>query len=137
MKTAPKIFIAEDDLFYAELLKSYLLANDLGLVEVYNSGEDLMKNIDKSPDIVILDYNLGTMLGIDVLKSIKKANPNTKVILISSYGSMKTAIACLRYGASDYIEKDDVGFKKIKHLINLISEGKPTSLRQTLFDYAS
>ena len=136
MAMEKKIFIVEDDLFYSKLLENDLIKNEVGLVETFNSGEDFIKNLHKSPDIVLLDYNLGSMLGIDVLKEIKKINQNTKVIIISSQGSMKTAVACLRYGAADYIEKNEAGFKKIKNLIRLISEEKQISLRKTLFESA-
>jgi DNA-binding NtrC family response regulator len=132
MKLFPRIFIVEDDLFYARILQYDLTKSNLGKVETYNSGEDLINNLYKSPDIVILDYNLGSMLGIDVLKNIKKSNKNTKVILFSSYGSMKTVIECLRYGASNYIEKNKSGFEKIKKIIHLLAKNKKIPLKNLL-----
>jgi DNA-binding NtrC family response regulator len=137
MKTHPKIFIVEDDFFYASLLENEILKNTLGEVEIYHSGEEFIANLHKSPDIVILDYNLGTMLGLEILKHIKDINLNTKVILLSSHGSMKTAISCLRYGAYDYIEKNEFAFSRIKNHIKIFSKEIITntiSQRQVIFN---
>ena len=109
----------------------------MGEVEIYQSGEDFIANLHRSPDIVILDYNLGSMLGLEILKHIKNINLNTKVILLSSHGSMKTAISCLRYGAYDYIEKNEFAFSRIKNHIKIFSNEIITntvSQRQVIFN---
>jgi DNA-binding NtrC family response regulator len=134
MKLTPKIFIVEDDLFCATVLEKDLNKDNLGKVETFNSGEDFLKNIHKSPEIVILDYNLGSMLGIDVLKKIKATNENTKVILFSSYGSMKTVVECFRHGASNYIEKNNLGYKKVKKLVQILLKNKEVNSRKLLLE---
>jgi two-component system nitrogen regulation response regulator GlnG len=45
------------------------------------------------------------MSGIEVLKEIKKLKPDIQVIVITGYGTLKTAIECIRLGAFDYINK--------------------------------
>ncbi|NQX98138.1 MAG: response regulator, partial [Flavobacteriales bacterium] len=68
MKNLPKIFIVEDDAFYATLLKKEITKNRLGSVETYHTGEDFVDNLYKMPDVVLLDHNLGKMNGVEVLK---------------------------------------------------------------------
>lgn len=113
MKKLPKIFIVEDDQFYANLLENEIVKNKAGKVEVYNSGEKFLESLFKSPDVVLLDHHLGTMLGIEVLKEIKAFNPNIQVIFLSAQEKLQVAIDSLKYGAYDYVEKNDSTFTRI------------------------
>jgi DNA-binding NtrC family response regulator len=122
MKNLPKIFIVEDDAFYATLLKNEIVKNRLGEVESFLSGEHFMENLFKIPDIVLLDYDLGSTKGIDILKKIKSINPNIQVIFLSAQEKLQVAITSLKYGAYDYVEKNDSSFPRIKALIKRISK---------------
>ena len=54
-----KIFIVEDDMFYASLLKNEILKNSLGSVKHFRTGESFLDCLKQVPDVVLLDYNLG------------------------------------------------------------------------------
>ena len=122
MKNLQKIFIVEDDTFYAGLLKNEIVKNRLGEVESYSTGESFMNNLFKMPDIVLLDHNLGSMQGVEILKKIKSLNPNIQVIILSAQDKMKVAITSLKFGAYDYVEKNDFAFDRIKALIKSIAK---------------
>ena len=71
-----------------------------------NNGKKALELVNKkSPDLVILDLKLSDMSGIEVLRRIKRLNENIEVIMITGYGTMKTARAAMRLGAYDYITK--------------------------------
>ena len=140
MKNLQKIFIVEDDTFYAELLKNEIEKNRLGEVKSFSSGESFMNNLFKMPDIVLLDHNLGSMLGVDILKKIKSLNPNIQVIILSAQVKMKVAITSLKFGAYDYVEKNDFAFDRIKALIKnitkfnqIVKEQKRLKIAKTIF----
>jgi|TARA_B110000093_G_scaffold16193_1_gene14977 DNA-binding NtrC family response regulator len=122
MKNLQRIFIVEDDTFYAGLLKNEIVKNRLGEVESYSTGESFMNNLFKMPDIVLLDHNLGSMQGVEILKKIKSLNPNIQVIILSAQDKMKVAITSLKFGAYDYVEKNDFAFDRIKALIKSIAK---------------
>jgi|TARA_B110000908_G_C10258933_1_gene457658 DNA-binding NtrC family response regulator len=122
MKNLQRIFIVEDDTFYAGLLKNEIIKNRLGEVESFSSGESFMNNLFKMPDIVLLDHNLGSMQGVDILKNIKSLNPNIQVIILSAQVKMRVAITSLKFGAYDYVEKNDFAFDRIKTLIKSITK---------------
>jgi DNA-binding NtrC family response regulator len=122
MEKLPRIFIVEDDVFYANLLKKEIVKNEIGNVEVFQSGESFLDNLFKMPDIVLLDHNLDTMVGTDILKNIKSVNPNIHVILISAQEKLQVAVTSLKYGAYDYVEKNDYAFSRIKALIKRITK---------------
>ena len=136
MKNLQKIFIVEDDTFYAGLLKNEIVKNRLGEVESFSTGESFMNNLFKMPDIVLLDHNLGSMQGVDILKKIKSLNPNIQVIILSAQVKMKVAITSLKFGAYDYVEKNDFAFDRIKALIKNIAKFNQIVKEQKRFKIA-
>lgn len=120
MKNLRKIFIVDDDPFYASILKNSIFKKDLGNVEIFSTGKKIIDNLYKCPNIILLDYNLTKMNGIDVLKKIKSVNSNTKVILISSQKKDSVVIDSLKNGAFAYIEKGNNTLKILNTFINMI-----------------
>lgn len=110
-----KILVVDDEDIIRESL-SYILKKEKYDVEEAANGRiafDMLK--ETSYDLVITDIEMPEMKGIELLDEIKKMNLQTNTIVITAYGSMETAIAALRSGASDYILKpvefDELLFK--------------------------
>ena len=102
-----KIIVAEDDKWYAELLKYHLSLNDEYDITVVENGKDLINALSINPEVVTLDYSLPDGKGEELLKKIKQLSPNTEVIIVSGQEDISTAINLLKEGAYDYIVKDD------------------------------
>lgn len=117
----PLIFVVEDNQMYNKLVVSYLKTNKFTNVESYLSGEEALKNMDKNPNIVIQDYLLEGMTGIEVLIKAKKSNPNVEFIFLSGQDSIDIAINSMKYGAYDYIVKDQMALQKLVNKINKIN----------------
>lgn len=64
---------------------------------------DLLKN--KGYDIALLDINMPTANGFEVLDFIHRNTPSTKVIMITAYADVQNAIKAIRLGASDFVSK--------------------------------
>src|SRR3972149_8132865 len=75
------------------------------VAETASGKEGIGRVKDGSFDIVITDLRLPDPDGIEVLKSCKRASPDTFVILITAYGAVETAVEAMKYGAYDYITK--------------------------------
>lgn len=102
---AEKILVVDDEDIIRESL-SYILTKEKYEVTEAANGKvafDMLK--ESSFDLVITDLEMPEMKGIELLDEIKKMNLQTSTIVITAYGSMETAIAALRGGASDYILK--------------------------------
>jgi len=67
------------------------------------SGLELLRQ--KKPDLVMLDYNLPEMTGLDVLQQLAQDSFSVPIILMTGYGSELSAIEAFRLGAKDYIIK--------------------------------
>lgn len=116
----PLIFVVEDNQVYNKLVVSYLRSNKFTNVESYLTGEEALSNLHKKPDIIIQDYLLEKMTGIDVLVKTKKVSPDTEFIFLSGQDSIDIAINSMKYGAYDYIVKDQMALKKLVDKIHKI-----------------
>ncbi|EMR03507.1 sigma-54-dependent transcriptional regulator [Cesiribacter andamanensis] len=102
-----RIFIVEDDPFYGELLAYHLSQNPDDELHRFETGRDCLNHLYMNPSVICLDYSLPDLSGEEVLRKIKTANPDIRVVVISGQENIQTAIALLKLGATDYIVKDD------------------------------
>ena len=82
------------------------------------SGEEGLKIIPKlKPDLVIMDFRMGGINGLETLRRIRDMDSKLLVILMTAYGTSQTAIEAMKLGAYDYLLKPfDV--PKLKEIIN-------------------
>ena len=119
-RTDPLIFIVEDNPVYNKLIVNYLNSKKFNRIESFLSGEECLKKIHLKPDIIIQDYLLEGIDGIEVLKATKKIHPYTEFIFLSGQDSVDVAINTMKLGAYDYIVKDQMALKKMADKITKI-----------------
>lgn len=119
-----KIFIVDDDIFYQNIIEYYI--NSLGYTDVkkFNDGISFLECLSENPDVVFLDCIMETLTGYEVLKKIKRFNPNIQVVMVSSQEEIQTAVDTLKHGAFDYIEKSKLNKKNIKRILKKIIDLK-------------
>jgi DNA-binding NtrC family response regulator len=104
-KEPVKILIVDDDAGIAEVLKEIVCREDR-VVQVCHDGLIAVESLGKEPyDLLILDLVIPGVDGLEVFKFAKKANPEVLVIIITGYATLETAIAAIKEGAYDYIQK--------------------------------
>ncbi len=105
MKKQSNILIVEDDVSMREFL-SDLLTNEGYKVDWSIHGADAKKKVErKSYDIVITDIVMPEVDGVEVLKYVKEKSPDTSVIVITGYSTLKQAVELVKMGADDYFNK--------------------------------
>jgi len=136
-----KFFIVDDDVFCSTVYEQYLRNQHYNNIISFTSGEECLDELYQKPDIIFLDHNMEEMNGFEVLKKIKRYDPNIYVIMVSAQENIMTAVDALKYGAFDYLVKDaDVCEKMaqtIKKIINIkeeISQNKLKNFRK-LFSF--
>lgn len=102
---ATRIYIVEDNFFYANLLKTKIEKSSSAEIEIFSSVEKVSNNLHKQPEIIFLDYYLHTEKGLDLLKYIKSNFPQIHVVMISGQESISVAVESLKFGATDYFIK--------------------------------
>jgi GAF domain-containing protein/FixJ family two-component response regulator len=74
-------------------------------IHTYDGQSGLARIREAKPNLVMLDFNLPEMTGLDVLQQMAQESLNTPVILMTGYGSELSAIEAFRLGAKDYLIK--------------------------------
>jgi two-component system response regulator HydG len=100
-----KILIIDDDVDICVLLKRFLERNGYEVKTSFKGQEGLQQFANADFDVVLTDFRLPDMDGIDVLKSIKKSKPNVPVIVITGYSDVGQAVKVIRLGAFEYVTK--------------------------------
>jgi two-component system response regulator PilR (NtrC family) len=99
------VHIIDDEPIIHEVM-GQLLTTEGYEVEVSSSGEKaVQKHSSQAFDLTLLDLLMPGMDGIDTLKAIKKIDPEALIIIITAYASVESAIAAMKIGAFDYIQK--------------------------------
>ncbi|MEM9987718.1 MAG: DUF1108 family protein, partial [Bacteroidota bacterium] len=114
------IFVVEDDEWFQELLIHNLELNPDFEVKAFSSGAEFLAQLHQRPQIVTLDYRLPDMDGEEILRKIKEFDTEIEVIAISEQSEIGTAVALIRQGAYDYIEKNNDIRDRLLNTINNI-----------------
>ena len=129
------IFIVDDEELITKSLVRSLEKLGYEDIRTFNNGTDCVNALNQNPFLVLLDYQMEGLDGFDVLKKIKRYNPNTYVIMMSSQSDIENAVETLKFGAFDYIVKGDSDVTKIQLDLERIFkiEEKILSPRKSLF----
>lgn len=138
-KYITRIFVVEDNEFFATLIKQKLEMNDQYEVSLFFNGDDFRRSLHLNPDMVVLDYNLPNSNGIDLLKEIKNYNEQIKTFILSGQEKVEVVIEAFENGAEEYIKKDDnsltlLELKIQKHASNVNLRKEVDTLRDQIID---
>lgn len=138
-KLSNKIFVVDDDCFHLEVMQQILKSLGNEEISVFENGMNCLLQIHQNPQIVFLDHQMDIYTGFETLRKIKRHNPNIFVVMVSAQGEIQTAVDSLKYGAFDYLQKDEkleIKVKEVIHNINevkeLLKSRKPTFLKSML-----
>ncbi len=118
------ILVVDDEQDIRELVSGVLEDEGYSTRVAANSHEALAALGERRPSLVLLDVWLqGSKLdGLQILEEIKRRDPTLPVLMISGHGNLDTAVAAIRQGAVDFIEKPfEAG-----HLLHLVSRATET-----------
>ncbi len=100
-----KILIVDDDQDICALLKRFLSRHDYE-ADTCQRGEDCLQKLTKEKfDLVLSDFRLPDIEGLELLKSIKAIDVSIPVIIITGYSDVKVAVTAIKLGAYDYVTK--------------------------------
>ncbi len=101
-----KIFLIDDDPSIRELMSSYLRMWNYSVVEISSGSEVSVSRVrNEKPAVVLLDMILPDRTGIDILKELHSEFNDLPIIMITSYGSIETAVEAMKFGAYDFLTK--------------------------------
>jgi len=115
------VLVVEDEKSQREMLEGFLLRQGLSVSSV-DGGEKALDEVGRANyDLVLLDYKMPRMDGIQTLREIKRVNPELAVIMMTAYGTIETAVQAMKEGAADYLTKP-IDLDELILLIGKVSE---------------
>ncbi len=123
----PLVFLVDDEPIQNEMLKDYLAERFNYQFQLFDNGEEALKNMSLNPYIVILDYHLNAHQadaknGVQILAEIKDKYPSTQVVMVSGQDKIQVAVDSMKYGAYDYIVKGETAFSRMENTLKRIAE---------------
>ncbi len=100
-----KILIADDEPSNRKILTQELAHKGFVIDTACGGREALTKIQSAPPDLVILDYMMPDLNGLEVLKELRGKGNDTPVIMITAYGSVERAVEAMKAGAYDFITR--------------------------------
>ena len=117
---ALKVFLVEDDEEYAEFIKKSL-RKKYQIYSFITAEECLVTLKSINPDVLILDYKLPGMTGIELYEQVKyQLSSEVKVIMMSAIDDGNLVLDFIKKGVRDYVVKDE----KVINTLTSIIEGE-------------
>tara|TARA_B100001175_G_scaffold202612_1_gene172023 strand:- start:222 stop:959 length:738 start_codon:yes stop_codon:yes gene_type:complete len=134
MSDRGKILIIEDEKSQQEILNYNLKTDGYKILQAYDGDNGLLLVEEEKPDLIILDWMLPNISGIEICRQLKsqKDTKSIPIIMLSARAEETDKVKGLETGADDYLEKP-YGIKELKARIKVqLKRSKPSSVGQKL-----
>lgn len=110
-----KVLLVDDEVDFVNTLAQRLKMRDLNVSCVYDGEQGLSRIKQEEPDVLVLDLKMPGLQGMDVLREVRKTNPNMQVIILTGHGTEKDEEEAKRIGGFDFLRKPaDIDLLMIK-----------------------
>lgn len=103
--TERRVLVVDDDAEMSAMLARHLESEDMAVVAATGGREALKALTSQDFDVVITDLVMDDVGGLEVLAAATRCRPAPRVILMTAFGTLETAIEAMRQGAYDYLTK--------------------------------
>ena len=103
--TRSKLLIVEDDVIFANTLNRRLTKHGFDCVQVDNNNDALLACHRHMPDYILLDMKLSQENTLSIITPLRKLRPQSRIILLTGFASIATAVDAIKLGADDYLSK--------------------------------
>lgn len=122
-----KLLIVEDDEIFANTLKRRLEKHGYDCLHVDNNNDALLACHRHMPDYILLDMKLAQETTLNIITPLRKLRPKSRIILLTGFASIATAVEAIKLGADDYLAKP----VDTQTLLATLSDSKAASIDLT------
>ncbi len=117
------LLVVDDDAPFRLVLKQILSANGLRRVQACESGEKALELLRSQRfDLMLLHYKMPGISGLNVLQWMHEQKMDLPVIMLTAAGSENVAVEAMKFGAYDYIRKENVDLHHLPVIVNGVYE---------------
>jgi len=127
---AKRALIIDDDIDLCLLLSRFLNKNGFETSSAHSGAKGIAAYDPANFDVVISDYRLDDMDGIKLIKGLKAKDPHVRILVITGYSDIKTAVEVIKLGAFDYITKPLIPDEVLSILNNLLNRSEEKTAGQ-------
>jgi DNA-binding NtrC family response regulator len=102
---ARKVLVVDDEAVVVNSIRKILTRKGFSVEEAFTCKDALAQVFSRNYDLVLLDMRMSDGNGMDVLQRIKAKRPELRVVIVTGYASIDTAVEAIQKGASDYMPK--------------------------------
>ena len=106
-------FIVDDDMISRKIYQQHLANLGFTQVHEFSNGIECLEHMNLQPDVMLLDYDMTPINGLELLKKVKQLCPNIQLLMLSGQKDLLIAVDAMKNGAFDYIVKGDKDLEKI------------------------
>lgn len=118
-----RVLVVEDDEQLRQILSNVIATEGGYLVTQCETGEDAIKRFKQEQfDVVLLDYKMPGISGLNVLQWMHEQKMETPVLMVTGAGSEVVAVEAMKFGAYDYVRKEQLDIEHLPIIINGIHE---------------
>ncbi|MEW6731751.1 MAG: sigma-54 dependent transcriptional regulator [Acidobacteriota bacterium] len=103
--TRGKVLIVDDELAICSILSYMMLGEEIKPIVAYNGNMALQMIHSETPDVMLLDFRMPGIDGLEVLRIAKELDPALPIIMITAYGAISSAVKAIKAGAYSYLAK--------------------------------
>ena len=105
VESRPSLLLVDDDGVYRERLAKAITARGYEVRTAADAEAAVALAEAESPELAVLDLRMPGESGLDLLRRLKAIDPTTKILMLTGYGSIATALEAVRLGAVHYLTK--------------------------------
>ncbi len=103
--TAPSLLVVDDDDAFRERLRQAFERRGYEVRTAANAADALSQARAESPELAVVDLRMPNGSGLELVRDLKQLDAATRVVVLTGYGSIATAIEAMRLGATHYLSK--------------------------------
>jgi DNA-binding response OmpR family regulator len=129
------VLIVDDEKNIRLTLSQALEALEVETETAANGEEALAKLKEKEFSLILLDLKMPGIDGMEVLRQVSRIRPDIRIIILTAYGTVESAVEAMKLGAADFIQKPFAA-EEIRELVSRVIEREKLD-EQKVVDYAS
>jgi two-component system response regulator RegA len=102
---SPSVLIVDDDVVFCEVLADALIDRGYQVATAHTIGDGMCKAEQMEPEYAIVDLRIGQESGLVLTEKLHALDENTRVVILTGYASIATAVEAIKLGAVHYLAK--------------------------------